>query len=223
MQEMQIEHRTSSPYYPQSNRLAESMVKVSNDLIEKAILQKKPWFYYIEEQQSAPISGTIPSPADILFGRMIRSNVTILLSQLMNNQIVYIREEIAKKEGKIICQEENSLTTELELEPGQAIWHQDPQTKKWNSGVIIESLKKPYSFIIESDNGVTYRRNRNFLKPHQVSTSASSEQTDHSTGAPRLPAEYPTLPKVSTSGLVTLQSASSGPPEMHSPAEQLNG
>ena len=94
------------------------MVKVIKGLTEKAIPQKKPWFYYIEEQCTL-ISDTIPSPAEILFGRKMRSNLTILPSQLMNNQIVHIREEIAKKEGKILCEEDNS--TELELEPRQAL------------------------------------------------------------------------------------------------------
>ena len=48
------------------------------------------------------------------------------------------------------------------------MWHQDPQTKNWNSGWIIEKAKEPNSFHIESEEGATYRRNRNFLKPKQV-------------------------------------------------------
>ena len=97
----------------------------------------------------------------------MRSNLSILPSQLMNDRITYIHEQITRKENRILTEEKNS-TSELELESGQAVWHQDPQTKNWNSGWIIEKSKEPNSFHIESKEGATYRRNQNFLKPRQV-------------------------------------------------------
>ena len=42
------------------------MVEVSKQLIEKANLQSKPWYFYLHEQRTTPISGTIPSPVEIL-------------------------------------------------------------------------------------------------------------------------------------------------------------
>ena len=56
MQNWSIKHRTSSAHYPQSNGLAKSMVKVSKNLIEKAILQDLPWNQLLLDYRCTPIS-----------------------------------------------------------------------------------------------------------------------------------------------------------------------
>ena len=71
MQNWSIEHTTSSPYYPQSNGLAESMIKVSKNLIELAVLQDLPWNQLLLDYRCTPNSSEIPSPAEILFGRRL--------------------------------------------------------------------------------------------------------------------------------------------------------
>ena len=109
MEEMKIEYRISCLQYPLSNGLAESMIKVSKNLIEKVVLQQKPWYFYLEEQRSTPISSTIPSLTEILFGRKMQSNLSVLPSQLMNDRIIYIREQIVQKEGRILKEERNSI------------------------------------------------------------------------------------------------------------------
>ena len=67
LDEWKIEHRTSSSHYPQSNALAESMVKVSKYLIDKATLQALTWNCLLLDYWCTPISSSIPSPAEILF------------------------------------------------------------------------------------------------------------------------------------------------------------
>ena len=49
------------PTIPQSNSLAESMVKVSKNLIEKAVLQDLPWNQLLLDYSCTPISSEIPS------------------------------------------------------------------------------------------------------------------------------------------------------------------
>ena len=142
--------------------MAESMVKVSKNLIEKAIQSDKPWHSFIQEYRITPLSSTIPSPAEILFGRRFRSNLSIPPSQLTNSRTAYICEEIAKKENKL----HEKPTPVADLVPGQPIWHQDPLTKKWLPGAVQEKLQEPHSYsLISQDTTATYRRNRNHLKP----------------------------------------------------------
>ena len=162
LKDYNVKSITSSPYHHQSNGLAESMVKTSKNLIEKSLQLNKPWFYLLQEQRITPLSDKIPSPAEILFGRRIRSNLLILPSQLMNNRISRQREEIAKKEQKYI---RTGPGSEMDLEIGQPIWHQDHLTKKWHPGRIHEELEEPHSCNVEDARGQIYRRIRNWIKP----------------------------------------------------------
>ena len=104
----------------------------------------------------------------------------------------------------------------LDLEPGQAVWHQDCHIKKWNSGWIKEKLQKPHSYMIDTKDGACYRRNRNFTKPRQV---PSTTENDHSYNL-----GWSGLPKASVSGPATSQTASPDaiPGLIHFPAKKSN-
>ena len=146
----------------ESKTFVRDLYHVSKNLIEKAIQSDKPWHSFIQEYRITPLSSTIPSPAEILFGRQFRSNLSILPSQLTNSRTAYICEEIAKKENKL----HEKPTPVADLVPGQPIWHQDPLTKKWLPGTVQEKLQEPHSYSITSqDTTAMYRRNSNHLKP----------------------------------------------------------
>ena len=166
----------NGPYYSsqESKTFVRDLYHVSKNLIEKAIQSDKPWHSFIQEYRITPLSSTIPSPAEILFGRRFRSNLSILPSQLTNSRTTYIREEITKKENK----PHEKPTPVADLVPGQPIWHQDPLTKKWLPGAVQEKLQEPHSYSITSqDTTAMYRRNRNHLKPQQVPDAPASATT----------------------------------------------
>ena len=157
----------NGPYYSlqESKTFVRDLYHVSKNLIEKAIQSDKPWHSFIQEYRITPLSSTIPSLAEILFGRRFRSNLSILPSQLTNSRTAYIHEEITKKENKL----HEKPTPVADLVPGQPIWHQDPLTKKWLPGAVQEKLEAPHSYCITlQDTTALYRRNRNHLKPQQV-------------------------------------------------------
>ena len=152
------------------------MVKTLKNLIEKSLQLNKPWFYLLHEHRITPISENIPSPVEILFGWRMRSNLSIIPSQLMNPRISKQWEEIAKKENKLYTT--GYIDTEMDLEVGQPIWHQAPHTKKWNTGTIYEELEEPYSYTIQDSAGQYYRWNQNWIKLRQVDETDLSTATE---------------------------------------------
>ena len=196
MQNLSIEHRTSSPHYPQSNGLAESMVKVSKNLIEKAVLQDLPWNQLLLDYRCTPISSEIPSPAEILFGRKLRSSISILPSQVMNDRISKQRELLVKTEGKFCTntQDFQDRITSLPFEAGQNVWLQNSDSRKYEAAVIREKCREPNSYMVEIPaTGQCFRRNSNFIKPRQSKENSNSTNPQLTTGLPEISQEPPVL------------------------------
>ena len=196
MQNWLIEHRTSSPHYPQSNGLAESMVKVSKNLIEKAVLQDLPWNELLLDYRCTPISSEILSPAEILFGRKLRSSISILPSQVMNDRISKQKEPIAKIEGKFYTNTKDfqDRIKALPFEAGQNVWLQNSDSRKCEEAVIREKCREPNSYMVEIPaTGQCFRRNSIFIKPRQSNQNSVSTDRQLTTGLPEIPQESPLL------------------------------
>ena len=220
MQNWLIEHRTSSPHYPQSNGLAESMVKVSKNPIEKAVRQDLPWNQLLLDYRCTPISSEITSPAEILFGRKLRSSISILPSQVMNDRISKQRELIVKKEGKFYTNTKDfqDRIKALPFEAGQNVWLQNSDSRKCEEAVIYEKCREPNSYMVEIPaTGQCFRRNSNFIKPRQSEQKPVSTELQLTTGLPEIPQESPVLqqPAVSSSQATsTVDAIPTVPPSM---------
>ena len=192
MQNWSIKHRTSSPHYPQSNGLAESMVKVSKNLIEKAVLQDLPWNQLLLDYRCTPISSEISSPAEILFGRKLQSSISILPSQVMNDRICKQRELLAKEEGKFYTntQDFQDRINSLPFKAGQNVWLQNSDSRKYEAAVIdlCEKCREPNCYMVEIPaTGQCFRRNSNFIKPRQSEENSNSTHPQPTTGLPEIP------------------------------------
>ena len=215
MQNWLVEHRTSSPHYPQSNGLAESMVKVSKNLIEKAIKQDLPWNRLLLDYRCTPISSEIPSPAEILFGRKFRSSISILPSQVLNDRISKQRELIVKKEGKFYAstQDFQDRIKALPFEAGQNVWLQNSDSRKFEEAVIREKCREPNSYMVEIPaTGQCFRRNSNFIKPRQTDKNSVSTDPLLTTGLPEIPQEPPVLQQPSSRATSTVDAIPTVPP-----------
>ena len=180
MQNWLIEHRTSSPHY----------------LIEKAAKQDLPWNRLLLDYRCTPISSEIPSPAEILFGRRLRSRISILPSQVMNDRISKQRELIVKKEGKLYTNAKDfqDRIKALPFEAGQNVWLQNSDSRKCEEAVIREKCKEPNSYMVEIPaTGQCFRRNSNFIKPRQSQQKPISTELQPTTGLLEILQESPVL------------------------------
>ena len=215
MQNWLVEHRTSSPHYPQSNGLAESMVKVSKNLIEKALKQDLPWNRLLLDYRCTPISSEIPSPAEILFGRKFRSSISILPSQVLNDRISKQRELIAKKEGKfyVSTQDFQDRIKALPFEAGQNVWLQNSDSRKFEEAVIREKCREPNSYMVQIPaTGQCFRRNSNFIKPRQTDKNSVSTDPQPTTDLPEIPQEPSVLQQPSSQATSTVDAIPTVPP-----------
>ena len=172
------------------------MVKVSKNLIEKALKQDLPWNRLLLDYRCTPISSEIPSPAEILFGRKFRSSISILPSQVLNDRISKQRELIAKKEGKFYTstQDFQDRIKALPFEAGQNVWLQNSDSRKYEEAVIHEKCREPNSYMVEIPaTGQCFRRNSNFIKPRQTDKNSVSTDPQLTTGLPEIPQETPVL------------------------------
>ena len=173
------------------------MVKVSKNRIEKALKQDLPWNRLLLDYRCTPISSEIPSPAEILFGRKLRSSISILPSQVMNDRISKQRELIAKKEGKFYTNVKDfqDRIKALPFKAGQNVLLQNSDSRKYEEAVICEKCREPNSYMVQIPaTGQCFRRNSNFIKPRQTDKNSVSTSSQPTTGVPDWIPEIPQDP-----------------------------
>ena len=78
----QINHKTSSPEYPQSNGLAERFVQTAKKNLLKIMAEGRPLQDCLSAMRSMPIEVSLPSPSVLLQARNLRGKLPFLPSSL---------------------------------------------------------------------------------------------------------------------------------------------
>ena len=81
IEEWGFQHTTSSPYYPASNRFAESMVKIIKTAFTKAKYSGKDPQLSLQALCSTPVDSCLPTPVQLLYQQKLK---TRLLTQPSN-------------------------------------------------------------------------------------------------------------------------------------------
>ena len=167
--EWMIFNDTSSPYYPQSNGIAEGTVKLMKRLIhctydrQRGTADPKKWLQSLLLFQNTPRGPSKLSPAEILFGRTINDKLPATKAQFLPKHQAAVQKRTSDVMEFMMQSRDYNRTSKFCV--GQNVFVQDPITKRWTGkAVIVRQGNNEREFWIRTPAGVEYRRNRCFLK-----------------------------------------------------------
>ena len=205
--ENNITHVTVSPHYPQSNGEAERAVGTIKHLWKKADDEEKRR-KAVMEYNATPFSGTDMSPAQMLMGRRLKTNL-IINSELLKPKaysLELVRHKLEKLQLKTKQNYDKDARKEHydDLKPGDTVLFQTPSAlkkQKWQPAKVVVKHPTPQSYIIDTGdrrlrrNRIDLRKSSEHFQPIKVPDYYMPERTTTpSTNQKPSPAESVTTP-----------------------------
>lgn len=157
-----IRHVTSSPNHQRANGKAESAVKIIKNMIIKCDKEGTDQFEALMEQRNTPRQDTGLSPCEMMFGRPTRTRLPkLILSKTSRNT----KREQRKKSVKRYYNK--TAYDKPTLKQNQSVFFERKEKEKWILGKIVDCLHNQ-TYIIQSQDGTTYRRNRLHIRPTEI-------------------------------------------------------
>ena len=160
-----MEHRTSSPLYPQSNGMAEKAVQTVKALIKKAIHDKRDPYIALLDYRNTPVSDNLGSPSQRLMGKRTRTLIPTVDKLLRPKTIspTLVHKELQKRKDKQKYYYDKHTKPLSKLKEGEDTLIQ--LRGRWYPAKITKiSQNEPRSYIVTTPQGRTYRRNRRHLR-----------------------------------------------------------
>ena len=154
-------HTTSSPHYHQSTGKSERYVDVMKQTLTKTLESQQDVHIALLCARTTPLGPNLPSPAELLFGRNLKSNIPCVNLAERDDDLRRALRELRTKHIPLYDSHSHSLP---ESTPGQSVRVQDPINKRWKPGVVKSKEEEPRSYLVQQPNGSVLRRNRRHLR-----------------------------------------------------------
>ena len=161
--EWKFKHQTSSPHFPSSNGLAESAVKTVKRILQKSLDSNSDFYQSLQAYRATPLANG-RSPAQLLMQRRIKTSLPIhhsLLKTSMDDEIVETKIQERTKQKERFDKSARALPV---LETDEKVRMYNYHDKTWDVPARVVQELSPRSYLVETEEGVKYRRNRRDLK-----------------------------------------------------------
>ena len=176
-------HDSSSPHFHQANGAAERAVRTAKEILE----QDDPLLALLT-YRSTPIPELGASPAELAFGRRIRTTLPILPRQL--DSPVISKEDFKRRDTALKTRQKRNHDSRRgarplpALKPGDSVTMKLEGEKRWGKQGRVREMLSPRSYSVETDGGGCVRRNRRHLqRMPDTPESGSGSLPDREPGA----------------------------------------
>ncbi|XP_068675962.1 uncharacterized protein [Montipora foliosa] len=174
--EWESQPTTSSPLHSQSNGKAESAVKIAKNLVKKAKRGNKDLQMSLLKWRNTPDSNGL-SPGQKLMSRRSRSTIPTTEALLKPGVIDGVYENIKRKRQQAKATYDKHSKPLPELHVGEPVRLQPVNPKApLEKGSCVAKIG-PRSYLIETEGGNLYRRNRKFIRQDPSQELAPSDSS----------------------------------------------
>ena len=140
-----FKHTTSSPYYPQSNSLAESTVKIAKNII----WQEEPYLALMV-YRSATVGSTGHSPSEVMLNRRFRTTLPMLSKNnepwMCDDDKVKAKHKISQMRNEFYYNRRYSPRSLPNLKKGDQVRIKTEKNDAWGEpAVVVGTAKTPQS------------------------------------------------------------------------------
>ena len=118
------------------------------------------------------LSSNMPSPAELLNGRMFKSTLPGKIQPSRDQEEV--KNWLRARQDNQCYYNKRHIKELSELHGNQAIYAQDPVRKTWNPARVIDQGDTPRLCTIKTETGARLRRDRIHLRPNSASNNLAN-------------------------------------------------
>jgi hypothetical protein len=175
-----VRHTTSSPTYPPGNSQAERCIQTIKKLFDKASQDNTNLQAALLTYRSTPLSGTVPSPLELLTARPARSNLPVSMRHFCTPST-----PSRYNDATDVLQRNNLVEREeINVAQGPARFY-NTRTETWQPCQILSPAREPRSMNIQTESGRVLRRTSRHLHEIPGATPVAT------TLPPEIPAAHP--------------------------------